>query len=105
MLVGKSYRQLTLFLDAIDMTSGPWHQLLSNPTYLQCVASSRISKALSSEGANAMDREHSLDPNPGRQWSPIVTDTVSHWMALWVHEDEDGRTFVFLFKRPFKFDR
>lgn len=52
-----------------------------------------------------MDREHNLDPNPGRQWSPIVTDTVSHWMALWVHADDDGRTFVFLFKRPFKFDR
>lgn len=55
--------------------------------------------------ASAMDREHSLEPNPGRQWSPTVTATVSHWVALWVHAGEGGGAFVFRSKRPFKFDR
>lgn len=85
----------------------PWHPNLdtnSPPTQLILngyTAPYQISKALGSKGANVKARVVSSDPNPKRQLEPctLVTDMRNHWMALWVHANVYGRTFVFLLKR------
>jgi hypothetical protein len=61
----------------------------------------------SPKGASAKARVVSKDPNPERQPEPCtrVADMKNHWMALWVHADVYGRTFVFLLKRLFSLDR
>jgi hypothetical protein len=69
-LVGKFYRQLTLFLDAMGKTSKSWHQLSSNPTYMQLIASFSAPKALSREGANAKDKGVQLGSKPWKTMEP-----------------------------------
>lgn len=72
-----------------------------------CVAPYQVPKALSTKGATAKARVVSLDPKPGRQLEPctLVTDIMSHWMALWVHANVYGRPFIFLLKGVFSLDR
>lgn len=72
-----------------------------------CIAPYQVPKALGTKGATAKGRVVSLDPNSGRQLVPctLMTNIMSHWMALWVHANMYGRTFIFLLKGAFILDR
>lgn len=85
-----------------DSNSPPTHLILN-----ASIALYRAPKSLGIKGTNAKARVVSLDRNPRRQMEPStrVTDIMSHWMALWIHTNVYGRTFIFLLKRLFSLDR
>lgn len=64
-------------------SNSPPTQLILNSS----IAPYQAPKSLGSKGTNAKARLVSLDRNPRRQLEPctLVTNIMSHWMALWIH--------------------